>query len=108
MAERDQHQQRREDRARKLEDPVPEEVLERQPPVEEKPERNRRVEVAAGDLCERVQRCHQGEAEREGNDELDPAEPASRPEGPSAHNLERGHDPGRAAEDQDERAEQLS
>ena len=62
---RDQHDERGGDRAEELRDPVADQVVHRQPPVEEHRERDGRVEVPARDLAERVEAGEQREAEAE-------------------------------------------
>ena len=85
------------DRAGELRDPVADQVVHRQPPVEEHRERDARVEVAARDLGERVEAGEQREAEGE-PDRLRP---------PSARPCSRRDDRERADEDEREGAESL-
>ena len=77
VVERDQHDQRRRDRAHELRDDVADQVVHREAPVEEHRERDGGVEVATRDLAECVEADEQGEAEPE-RDRHDPESVAGR------------------------------
>ena len=70
LARRDQQDDRREHRTDQLTRPVAGEIGGGQSLVEEHGKRDRGIEVAAGDLAERIQAGEQRKPERERRDEM--------------------------------------